>query len=298
MDRGRLFAAGVFVFLLWAVFRYIDLFAGVGGMLGASLMFFALRSRAVRHGPLLVASQGDCPCLRHPSTPGAAYARTRSNRGLVQGPRTSAARAREPWPRSSCWSGMIALRSIPFFGGKTVLLKVQPVDPRDMFRGDYVTLSYEFSIAFRPREFRDFLRPRTERIGQSARENGLRLAGPGRRRPPLHGGGYSLTPPASGLSICEALSTAGTASSSALRTITFKRERATSTRTPSAAATCGPKSPLRRMDRPLKGLRIECGRVPVQGPNAAIRVFDLGVWTGGSAGSRPGRPCSAAQLTL
>jgi hypothetical protein len=39
-DHGRLFAAGVFVFLLWAVFRYIDLFAGVGGMLGASLMFF------------------------------------------------------------------------------------------------------------------------------------------------------------------------------------------------------------------------------------------------------------------
>ena len=39
-DRGRLFAAGVLVFLLWAVFRYVDLFAGVGGMLGASLMFF------------------------------------------------------------------------------------------------------------------------------------------------------------------------------------------------------------------------------------------------------------------
>lgn len=39
-DRGRLFAAGVLVFLLWAVFRYIDLFSDVGGMLGASLMFF------------------------------------------------------------------------------------------------------------------------------------------------------------------------------------------------------------------------------------------------------------------
>ena len=40
LDRGRLFGAGVFMFLLWAVFRYADLFAGVGGMLGASLMFF------------------------------------------------------------------------------------------------------------------------------------------------------------------------------------------------------------------------------------------------------------------
>jgi uncharacterized membrane protein len=39
-DHGKLFAAGVIVFLLWAVFRYVDLFAGIGGMLGASLMFF------------------------------------------------------------------------------------------------------------------------------------------------------------------------------------------------------------------------------------------------------------------
>jgi hypothetical protein len=39
-DRGTLFAAGVSVFLSWAVFRYADLFTGVGGMLGASLMFF------------------------------------------------------------------------------------------------------------------------------------------------------------------------------------------------------------------------------------------------------------------
>ena len=35
---------------------------------------------------------------------------------------------------------MILLRS-----GEPVLLRVVPVDPRDMFRGDYVTLSYEFS---------------------------------------------------------------------------------------------------------------------------------------------------------
>jgi hypothetical protein len=39
-DRGRPFAAGVIYFVTWAVVRYIDLFGGVGGMLGASLMFF------------------------------------------------------------------------------------------------------------------------------------------------------------------------------------------------------------------------------------------------------------------
>jgi uncharacterized membrane-anchored protein len=40
---------------------------------------------------------------------------------------------------------MIALRAIPLLTGKTVLVRVQPVDPRDLFRGDYVILSYDFS---------------------------------------------------------------------------------------------------------------------------------------------------------
>lgn len=41
--------------------------------------------------------------------------------------------------------GMIALRSVPLVTGRTVLVRVQPVDPRDLFRGDYVILSYDFS---------------------------------------------------------------------------------------------------------------------------------------------------------
>jgi uncharacterized membrane-anchored protein len=40
---------------------------------------------------------------------------------------------------------MIALRAVPLITGKTLLVRVQPVDPRDLFRGDYVILSYEFS---------------------------------------------------------------------------------------------------------------------------------------------------------
>jgi uncharacterized membrane-anchored protein len=40
---------------------------------------------------------------------------------------------------------MIALRAIPLVTGQTVLVRVVPVDPRDLFRGDYVTLSYDFS---------------------------------------------------------------------------------------------------------------------------------------------------------
>jgi uncharacterized membrane-anchored protein len=41
--------------------------------------------------------------------------------------------------------GMIALRAIPLVTGETVLVRVEPVDPRDLFRGDYVILSYDFS---------------------------------------------------------------------------------------------------------------------------------------------------------
>ena len=41
--------------------------------------------------------------------------------------------------------GMILLRAIPLVTGETVLLRVIPVDPRDMFRGDYVILRYDFS---------------------------------------------------------------------------------------------------------------------------------------------------------
>ena len=43
--------------------------------------------------------------------------------------------------------GMILMQMIPHLSGNTVWLKVVPVDPRDMFRGDYVILSYEMSRA-------------------------------------------------------------------------------------------------------------------------------------------------------
>jgi len=41
--------------------------------------------------------------------------------------------------------GMIGLRAAPLVTGQTVLVRVEPVDPRDLFRGDYVILSYPFS---------------------------------------------------------------------------------------------------------------------------------------------------------
>jgi uncharacterized membrane-anchored protein len=40
---------------------------------------------------------------------------------------------------------MIGLRVTPLLAGETILVRVVPVDPRDLFRGDYVILGYDFS---------------------------------------------------------------------------------------------------------------------------------------------------------
>jgi uncharacterized membrane-anchored protein len=42
-------------------------------------------------------------------------------------------------------AALVVARSLPLATGETVLLRVVPVDPRDMFRGDYVTLGYDIS---------------------------------------------------------------------------------------------------------------------------------------------------------
>ena len=42
-------------------------------------------------------------------------------------------------------AAMIVLHAVPFVFGERILLHVRPVDPRDMFRGDFVILSYDFS---------------------------------------------------------------------------------------------------------------------------------------------------------
>ena len=40
---------------------------------------------------------------------------------------------------------MIGLRVTPLLAGEIILVRVVPVDPRDLFRGDYVILGYDFS---------------------------------------------------------------------------------------------------------------------------------------------------------
>lgn len=40
---------------------------------------------------------------------------------------------------------MTAMELVPHVRGETILVRTAPVDPRDLFRGDYVILNYEFS---------------------------------------------------------------------------------------------------------------------------------------------------------
>ena len=58
-DRAGPFAAGVLYFLLWAVLRYADLFSGVGGMLGAAVMFLLCGRAAEEKGARSVPSRID-----------------------------------------------------------------------------------------------------------------------------------------------------------------------------------------------------------------------------------------------
>ena len=95
-------------------------------------------------------------------------------------------------------AGMIGLHSLPLLRGKTVLLRVQPVDPRDMFRGDYVTLTYGFSRL--PANAIPALPD--AHANESARLQGrtiyMQLI-PETDGEHYRGGTYSLTPPSEGL---------------------------------------------------------------------------------------------------
>ncbi len=72
-DRSRPFAAGVGYFLLWAIVRYIDLFGGFGGMLGAALCFSSAVERSLdwsfigvtesKNSMFNVATKKTTPCI-------------------------------------------------------------------------------------------------------------------------------------------------------------------------------------------------------------------------------------------
>jgi len=149
-DRGRPFAFGVIYFLIWAICRYSDLFGARGGMLGAALMFFLCGAalfglarfwsqRKASRGPEkaeAVASESSAPWTGPARLDDAARWLVARERSLL--PALAAAQV-------AVLAGMIALHAAPLMFGETIRLKVEPVDPRDLMRGDYVILSYDIS---------------------------------------------------------------------------------------------------------------------------------------------------------
>jgi uncharacterized membrane-anchored protein len=142
-ERVQPFAGGILCFLIWTLVRYLDFFDASWGMLGAAGIFaltgvglllvarFWVRSRA--KPPIPVENnpeewQGPDWLTR------CAEWCTRNWRPLI-----GLASALQV----SVIVGMVAAQAYPQLTGNTYLLKVAPVDPRDFFRGDYVTLGYE-----------------------------------------------------------------------------------------------------------------------------------------------------------
>ena len=145
-ERTRPFAAGVLMFLMWALVRYIDLFGDAGGMLGAAIVFMLCG------GGLVVVANF--------------WSRKRRSLEHTMATRLAETLNTPPWVNSAIdWlgghrgpiliitaiaqvgllGGMILIESLPLMVGDRIVLKVTPIDPRDMFRGEYVILNYDFN---------------------------------------------------------------------------------------------------------------------------------------------------------
>jgi uncharacterized membrane-anchored protein/uncharacterized membrane protein len=152
-ERLRPFGAGILYFLVWAIARYTDLFSVFGGMLGTAGIFVLCGIAIVVIGRFWTQLK-----LREPQV----------SSGMTSSPAIPAwAATMLDWVHARTRTilytavgfqlmflvGMIAIESAPLMFGKTIRLRVRPVDPRDFFRGDYVILNYEINnmtLANRP----------------------------------------------------------------------------------------------------------------------------------------------------
>jgi len=149
-DRGRPFAFGVIYFLLWSVCRYADLFGARGGMLGAALMFFLCGAALFGLARFWSQRKASRAPEKAEAAAGESSAPWTGPAWLDGAGRWLAARERSLLPalaalQVAVLAGMIALHAAPLMFGETIRLKVEPVDPRDLMRGDYVILSYDIS---------------------------------------------------------------------------------------------------------------------------------------------------------
>ena len=145
-ERTRPFAAGVLMFLMWALVRYIDLFGDAGGMVGAAIVFalcggglvvvgifWSRKRRSLHNGTM----NPQVETLNTPTCGNLAIEWLGRHRSPIL---IAAAIA-----QVGLLGSMILVESLPLMIGDRIVLKVNPVDPRDLFRGDYVILNYDFN---------------------------------------------------------------------------------------------------------------------------------------------------------
>lgn len=150
---------GILYFILWAVFRYIDLFAESFGMPGAAAMFALI-------GILLIAA-GWFRARRLPSSSTNLPEKDQSAKNdfsaLDSNPDEEQMKAIPFQPdlpltisekivlilaflfMFGTVATMIGSQVVPFRNAKKITVETVPVDPRSLFRGDYVILNYSFS---------------------------------------------------------------------------------------------------------------------------------------------------------
>ena len=156
-ESTTLFFSGVGFFLVWMVIRYIDLFSGFGGMLGASAVFFFCAcvllaivyfwaKRRARFGPQSVVSDlHDEPEVNLSLPVWLEKLRKQIDRFQLSERNTLIAIVAVALLQCGALGAMIRHEMVPHVSGTTITVSTIPVDPRDLFRGDYVILRYPFS---------------------------------------------------------------------------------------------------------------------------------------------------------
>jgi uncharacterized membrane-anchored protein len=165
-NRSGRFWGGVLFFLFWAIIRYFDLFSDVGGMLGAAAIFlfcglfmlgiafvWVRNRRKFSHvpSPIGVRNNNSPPSEGCPKGGVVSVGRgwsvvyagiqriSQSERLVLTGMVLSAI------VQFTLLGMMIANEVHPLRTGTAIKVTTVPVDPRDLLRGDYVVLSYEFN---------------------------------------------------------------------------------------------------------------------------------------------------------
>lgn len=153
-NLGGWFWSGVLFFLLWAIIRYVDLFSGFGGMLGAATIFMScglfmlgivyVWSRRNRNNETDSSetterdSIAEEPDRLEPLRERFSFLWRTERRVLIAAMSVALL-------QFGVLGTMIANEMRPHLTGTTIHVSTVPVDPRDLFRGDYVILRYEFS---------------------------------------------------------------------------------------------------------------------------------------------------------